>query len=630
VLENSPVMPQQQDQSGPRCVFVFCDKAGGALPFANERVRKLPAGLFSRLLTKAARWSQFTSGASPLLARTCATLTFGTQLFELRVDFQKRAFCFTACEGSCHFPLGVVMSLKGMLDEILEQVFPLLRCAIGVSAAGASSVTDPVDLMQLQAATESLTRDDTAVMLDGVKRSLAPLAPWLALDDPAPTAGFDIFLSFHDADAAFAGKLADSIGRHAIQAGRGRVRVFPSFKEGREERLKGLARSRIFVPIVSSACLQRWHHEMQPMTVIQLFVLACALGTVVHVAADVVFTMSVAPGSMCYGDCQPSLARFTAMVLTLVLPYGVQARAVSATVKAEAASSSEFRDWHARHAGVFPVFFLLGCVRPDLMVSLMRCRAFGWDVFDAPLTMGARTFLTSSALVSTVLSDFPQLVVMWTAHRTSVQWVAMGFGVASVMYALASRWSALLFFSAASARGRHRRPTQRWGRDEVDPLLLEWIVALDVCHSNARGGSMSYDRYRKEGLRALRKVTQHDVALIVPVVIDKIGVKGGDGRVFTDLSFDIHRQVPTATAGEGTQLLQNLFGIEPDSASAVRNTLRDTVLRMLAHGDTIDESSDLDTEPGQLRESHHDVWAVYERLAGYLVHKIGRLHTRSS
>ena len=79
----------------------------------------------------------------------------------------------------------------------------------------------------------------------------------------------------------------------------------------------------------------------------------------------------------------------------------------------EAADSHEFQMWHARHAGAFPVFFLLGCVRPDLMVSLMRCRAFGWDLFDAPLKMGARSFLASSALVSTALSDIPQLVAMW-------------------------------------------------------------------------------------------------------------------------------------------------------------------------------------------------------------------------
>jgi hypothetical protein len=82
---------------------------------------------------------------------------------------------------------------------------------------------------------------------------------------------------------------------------------------------------------------------------------------------------------------------------------------------------------------------------------------------------------------------------------------------------------------------------------------------------------------------------------------------------------------PSAT--EGTRMLQQLFGIEPDGASAVRNTLRDTVLRMLGHDDTLDESADLTVAPGQQRD---DACAVYERLAGFLVHKIGRLHTGSS
>jgi hypothetical protein len=195
--------------------------------------------------------------------------------------------------------------------------------------------------------------------------------------------------------------------------------------------------------------------------------------------------------------------------------------------------------------------------------------------------------------------------------------------MASLLYTLASRWLALLFLSASS-RAHHMRPAQKWGRDEVDPLLLEWIVALDVCHSKAHGGSVSYDRYRKEGLRKLRTATRHNIALILPVVIDEVGTKGGGGRVFKDLNFDIHRQVPMATADEGTRALQELFGVVPGSASAVQNTLHDTVHRLLAHDDTIDISDELAAVPGQRRD---DTWAVFERLAGYLVHKVGMLHT---
>jgi hypothetical protein len=547
-------------------------------------------------------------------------LTFGTQRFELRVDYQQRAFCFTAFE-SCHSPLGVVMSLKGMLDEILEQVHPLLRCAVGVGAVGASSGAGLVDLAQLQAATQSLTCDATSVLLDdGVTRSLAPLKPWVALHDPGPAAGFDIFLSFTDADAPFAGKLADTIARQAMQAGHGRVRVFPGFQEGREERLKGIARSRVFVPIVSSACLARWHHDKPPMTVIQLFVLACAVGTAVHIATDVAFTVSVASGSS-----TASMWRFVVMVVSLAVPCAAQAWAVSRAMKAEAASSADLAAWQQRHSGAFPVLFVLGCVRPDLMVSLMRCRAFGWDLFDAPLQAGTSSYLASFSLVSTALHDIPQLVAQW--HPTTlVARIAMGCGLASLIYTLASRYIALIFLSA-SARVRQVRPAHApWGRDEVDPLLLEWIVALDVCHSKARGGLTSYDRYRKEGLRALRAATRHDLALIVPVVVDEIGAKGGDGRFFTDLNFDIHHEIPAATVGEGARALRELFGIEPSSTSAVRNTLRDTVLRMLAHDDTLDESADLDTPPGQRRD---DAWTVYERLAGYLV-EAARLHTASA
>jgi hypothetical protein len=261
------------------------------------------------------------------------------------------------------------------------------------------------------------------------------------------------------------------------------------------------------------------------------------------------------------------------------------------------------------------------------MASLMRCRAFGWDLFDAPLPMDARAFLATSSLLSTVLSDLPQLIVMWDAHGTTIKCVAMSFGLVSIIYAVASRWSTLLFLSATSARVRHMRPAQAWGRDEVDPLLLEWIVALDVCQGKVHGGAMSYDRYCKDGLRKLRASRQHDLALVMPVVIDEVGTKGGDGRVFADLNYDLHRQVPTATAGEGTRALQQLFGIEPDSASALRNTLHDTVLRVLAHDDTVDLSGELAAAASGHRDD--DTWAVFERLAGFLVHRVDRLNAAS-
>ena len=346
---------------------------------------------------------------------------------------------------------------------------------------------------------------------------------------------------------------------------------------------------------------------------VQVLVLLCALGTVAHIVVDIAFTVSVAPGSK-----SESTWKFVVMVLSLVLPCMAQAWAVSTTMKAEAAASCSIAMWQQRHKGTFPVFFLLGCVRPDLMVSLMRCRAFSWDLFDAPLRMGTSSYLTSFSLISTALHDIPQIVAQWGVG-TLLARVAMGCGLASLLYTLASRWSALLFLSA-SARVRHRRPAQQWGRDEVDPLLLEWIVALDVCHSKARGGLVSYDRYRKEGLRKLRAATRHELSLILPVVIDEIGSKDSDGQAFTDLSFDIHRQVPTATANEGSRVLQEQLGIKPSSISAVRNSLRDTVDRMLAHDDTIDIADEFAMVPGQQCD---DTWAVFERLADFLVHRVG-------
>jgi hypothetical protein len=243
------------------------------------------------------------------------------------------------------------------------------------------------------------------------------------------------------------------------------VRVFPSFKEGREERLRGIARSRVFVPIVSAACLERWHHETPPMTAVQVVLLLSALGLAVHLVMDIAFTTSVAPGSS-----SASTWQFAVMLLSLLLPCVVQASAVSRAVKEEVAGSRAFALWHARHACGFTLLFLLGCVRPDLMVALLRCRAFGWDLFDAPLERGTRSYLSSVALVSTLLHDIPQLAAQWHAD-TLVARIAMGCGLASLLFTLASRWLAFIALSA-SARVRRMRPAQPWGRDEVRGALL--------------------------------------------------------------------------------------------------------------------------------------------------------------
>jgi hypothetical protein len=445
-----------------------------------------------------------------------------------------------------------------------------------------------------------------------VRRPVAPLLPWLSLDDRSPAAGFDVFLSCHDVDAAFAGRLADCLGRRAL-AGRGRVRVFPSFKEGREERLRGIARSRVFVPIVSSACLERWHHERPPMTVMQLFVLLCALGTVAHVAFDVAFAASVAPGAPA-----ASTWRFAVMAASLLLPCAAQARAVSAAVRREVAGSRAFELWHARHAGGFTLLFLLGCVRPDLMVSLLRCRAFGWDLFDAPLQRGTRSYLSSVALVSTLLHDMPQLGAQWHAD-TLVARVAMGCGLASLLFTLASRWLAFLALGG-SARVRRMRPAQQWGRDAVDPLLLEWMIALDLSSRRTRGSHMSYDRFRREGGAGCkqRAVPRRDLAVVMPVVVDAIGRVGGrdrDGREVTVLDLELHRGVPTATAKEGARVLPGLLGVEPGSASAVRHTLHELVHRVVNLPGAVDVAGEL---ASGRRGAEASDWEMFERLAEFI------------
>ena len=202
--------------------------------------------MFSRLQVQAARWNQATSDAPPDLSRVRATITFGTQCFELCVDFQQRAIFWTATE-SCYFPLGVVTSVKRMLDNILAQVYPLLCCSVGVHTTPGSAW---VDLLRAQEAITSLPHGRTVFILDDAEHHPSSFSQWCAPNSDNDTVpGFDVFLSFRDEDQAFAGKLADCISSHAKGAGQGRVRVFQASTgvTSSMDRIKGLARSRIFV-----------------------------------------------------------------------------------------------------------------------------------------------------------------------------------------------------------------------------------------------------------------------------------------------------------------------------------------------------------------------------------------------
>jgi hypothetical protein len=117
------------------------------------------------------------------------------------------------------------------------------------------------------------------------------------------------------------------------------------------------------------------------------------------------------------------------------------------------------------------------------------------------------------------------------------------------------------------------RPEQEWGNGEIDPVLLEWIVALDLCSSRRRGGGKLRDCHRKEALR-------HNLALIVPVVIDSVGQGGG----LSELQFNLHKRVPGATAAEGERVLQDVLGLQPDRHSAVHQTLKEAVARVSHFG----------------------------------------------
>ena len=370
LLKQNPLLlasAESETVAPVRCYFVFCNKDGGSPLGSDANLRKLPHGLFSRLLVKACRWSQFTSDVPPELASESAVLTFGVQTFVLSINLPERAILFTAKR--CTHPLGVAMSLKGMLDEILYHAFPLLRCDVGIGMASGSGAVELVDLLRAQEAARLFTGSETSVTVDNIARPIGLLRPWLVLEDSLTPSSFDVFLCFRGLDASFAGKLEDCIARQTLSAGRGRVRVFPSFVTGQHDRIQGLARSRIFVPVISSACLEQWHHEQPPVTALQIAILAGTLGSIAHMVIDMTFTQHLA------SSLGAASWQVVVMVISLTVPLAAQAAKVSGVIKKELCDGRDFAMWHTRHSGAFPLFLMLGTVRPDMMVALMRCRA---------------------------------------------------------------------------------------------------------------------------------------------------------------------------------------------------------------------------------------------------------------
>jgi hypothetical protein len=45
-----------------------------------------------------------------------------------------------------------------------------------------------------------------------------------------------------------------------------------------------------------------------------------------------------------------------------------------------------FRHWLQDHSSYFPLLFFLGAIRPDILRNLLASNAFGWSLFECPLS----------------------------------------------------------------------------------------------------------------------------------------------------------------------------------------------------------------------------------------------------
>jgi hypothetical protein len=451
---------------------------------------------------------------------------------------------------------------------------------------------------------------------------------------------FDFFICAHESDLQFAGKLYDCLRK--ITGGKARIKfssrvskfLVPGAAPQQQDQWAGndvfsIANSGVFVPIISAASLEQWSFEKRAAT-------TCFSRWLAVLMALFVFYGIVNSGFSALLLSQQQQERHMylcyTVVLSLTVPTFIHAFVIRQLFIKEPADGKNraFSQWMQEHQAFLPMLFFVGVIRPDVLGTLLTSGAFGWSIFQCPLSMGSSRRLTVAGLTSNVLHDLPQLLVsivllrhpafnrVKTVSPSIMALLATGMALSSaiaLVYSLLSRLSADLLLRA---RRYSRANIDARDEGDVDEMMMEYMTAL-MQHQDRQPLKLSGG----EGLPRL----------IVPLVIDEIfetDSKVGGERMTTaaDPMLLLHpigdNQISTATLHAHDQIMRRDLDLQVDVGFASRfagaageSTVSGVVTAILGH-------CAVDEERGgtQVFTVRRDRWGRFDAAAEHVVAKL--------
>jgi hypothetical protein len=533
-----------------RSYFAF--KEGGA-PLGHGSGSLLPAVIFAKLQARCASWAQSTSNTEPRLTRRQAEVTFGAQRFELNL-VQEECMMEVVLRVYSQPDEIVTLLQHVLIAKLLADSFPSITFNINVRDAESGNYL-PLQRVRHELAIRkelALNSNVSTVLetfnLRGQVYECAQFEAWVPKqlldhrDDYISTSHgglFDFFICAHESDLQFVGKLCDCLRK--ITGGKARItyssRVARYLAPGATPQHQGewagkdtfaIINSAVFVPVISAVSLEQLSFEKRTPTTLfaRWLAVLMALFSFYELINDGFLALLLS------GQREDHLYLCYTVVLSITVPTFILAFVIRQLFVKEPrdGKNQAFTQWMQEHQACLPMLFFLGVIRPDVLRTLLTSGAFGWSVFQCPLSMRSSARLTVAGLTTNVLHDLPQLLVSIillhypASYRIKpispsvVLLLAVGMSLSSaiaLVYSLLSRLSAALLLRAMS----YSRANNARAEGDVDEMMMEYMTALmqetDRQDGRSRSRSMTHSSLKLSGGDGLPR-------LIVPLVIDEI------------------------------------------------------------------------------------------------------------
>jgi hypothetical protein len=658
------------------CYFAF--KEGGA-SFDRGSGGLLPAVVFARLQAKCASWAQLTSNIEPRLSRRQAKVTFGAQRFELNL-VQEMCMIEVVLRVYSH-PVEIISLLQHVLiAKILADAFPSITFDINVRDANSGNYL-PLQRVRHELATRrqielnSTERENTFESFNfrGEMYECAQFAAWLPEErlecndnhygSTSHGGLFDFFICAHESDLQFVGKLHDCLRKST--GGKARVmfssRVAKFLAPGAMPQDHGewasrdifaIANSSVFVPIISAASLEQWSFEKRAPTTrfIRWLAVSMALFAFYELFNDGLLALFLSQPQEGQHKKQQAWQMYLCYttVFSLTVPIFIHTFVIRQlfTKEPHNGKNQAFSQWILEHQMWLPLLFFLGAIRPDVLCGLLTSGAFGWSVFQCPLSMRSSKRLAVAGLTTNVLHDLPQLFVSITLFH---HWDRGAHGVKGIpefamllltagttlssaialVYSLFSRLSADVLLRVMN----HSHAGDVRDEGDVDEMMMEYMTALtqQAEREDDEGRSVLQSSMKLGGGESERLPR-----LIVPLVIDGIFETGNKvtSTERTPTAVDsilLHpigdNQISIATLRAHDQImrrdldLQNDRGFASDFASGFASASGEAIYTVSGVVDAILGHCAVDEERGITRvfTVQQDRWGRYDAAAEYVV-----------